>query len=1022
MRRLNLSILSSVSGLALALAATPAGAQTTPADSTGTTEAQPPATTAETASAGDSQEVVVTGSRISRPEFAFPNPIQSFTTESLEQSGETNITDFLVDTPALVGSSTSSQTSGSNGFFESAGLNLLDLRNLGTARTLVLVNSRRHVAGFPGTASVDINTIPTDLIERIDILTGGTSAIYGADGVSGVVNFVLKRNFDGLMVRGQAGVSEHGDAGNRLVSVTGGKNFAGGKGNVTLSYEFNQSDRLNDKDRPLTGDPFKRFELLRQGQPGSPDVPDILTVPDRVLFNNVRWADSSPDGAVDFGRNIGGVFVPGAFDAIPERTGSGGIYDRGIVLPGSGGRTIGGSGTPTAGYFGDFQPYLRRHNANMLAQYEFSPALRVFAEGKYVDTTAFTISQPTFDFGTYLTPDNAYLQQRFGTGALTADGALVNRDNLDFGIRGDRSRRETLRGVIGIDGRLNDHLRYELTYNYGQVKNRTTSTNDRIADRYYAALDAVVNPANGQITCRINLPGETIIDENNYAGIVEIAGVPVSGRPLTFTAGQCQPLTILGQANQSGLDFVLGTHTSRSKISQEVVSGYLSGDFGAIFELPGGPIGFALGGEYRKETSSQNPSDLIQSGFILDSSQILPAKGQFDVKEGFAELNVPILKDLPFAKVLSVGAAIRFSDYSTVGNTTTWKVDGAYAPIRDITFRGTYSKAVRAPNISELFDPASGTFQFITDPCDIANRTSGSSTRVANCQTQLAALGLTPAQIAAFSPSSDGEASTSRLGTTGGNPNLDAETARTWTAGLVLRPSFIPNLTISGDWYDIKLKKAISFATATELFALCVDQPTLDNVFCNNISRAPGTGFANGFNVVPQNVAAYTTSGFDFQLNYSLRPNWDYGSFNFRVVGGYLNDLTFIGTPGADPDQDKGEQFSPRYVGVFDATWTKGPLSINYGLAYQSKTRRFTTEQLAANPDLSDPKFFFYKERWEHDLQVAWNVDNRFRFYTGVNNLTDEKPSVSSGGNYPYSAIGRYFYAGFRAKFGGGKL
>ena len=811
---------------------------------------------------------MVTGSRIARPEFAFPNPIQSFGAASIEQSGDTNITDFLADTPALSGSSTSSETSGSNGFFQSAGLNLLNLRNLGTNRTLVLVNGRRHVAAYPGTSSVDVNTIPTDLIDRVDILTGGTSAIYGADGVSGVVNFVMKRDFEGLRLRAQSGISELGDAGNKFASITAGHNFADDRANVALSYEFNQSDRLDDTDRSFTGDPLKRFELLRQAPPT--DRPDVLTIPDRVLFNDVRWADSSRDGAIDFGGpdcSEDGEFIFGCFDAIPEFTGSGGVYDRGILLPGSGGRTIGGSGTTTAGYFGDFLPALRRHNFNALASFKVSPALRIFAEGKYVRTRAFTISQPSFDFGTFLAPDNAFLIERFGAGAAP-EGALISRDNFDLGVRGDTSRRRTFRGVFGADGKISDHARYEVSFTYGRAKAATTSSNDRVADRYFAALDAVVNPANGQVTCRINLPGETIIDPNNFGEA-----------PSTFTPGACVPLNFLGDgvASQEAIDFVTQSHTTDLTIDQKVLSGSVSGDFGQLFELPGGPIGFAVGAEYRKEKSRSVPSDLIQNGFLLDSSEIEISSGKFDVKEVFAELNVPLLKDMPFAENLSFGAAARLSDYSTIGSTKTWKVDGVYAPIKDITFRATLSQAVRAPNISELFDPVSGTFEFITDPCDQTNLGSGASTRAANCATILSGLGFTPAEIATFSPSTDGEASTSQLGLAGGNPNLTEETARTWTAGVVLRPRFIPGLTAAFDYYHIKLKDAVNQATATDIAALCVDAATIDNVFCPNITRDPDTGFITSFNASLQNVANFTTAGLDMTLNYRFTPSPDAG-------------------------------------------------------------------------------------------------------------------------------------------------
>ncbi|RYD60661.1 MAG: TonB-dependent receptor, partial [Sphingomonadales bacterium] len=374
--------------------------------------------------------IVVTGSRIARPEISLPNPVVSFTAATIEQSGRTNLTDFLVQNPALLGSLTSADQSGSTGGFGATGTNLLDLRNLGTDRTLVLVDGRRHVAGLPGSAAVDINTIPKDLIDRIDVQTGGASAIYGADGVSGVVNFVLKRNFEGLSIRGQTGISNYGDAGNKYFAITAGKNFADDRGNVALSYEYTKDDRLSSSNRSATGDPLQVYGFVRE--PGN--------TYERTLVNNLRYADSSRDGAVDLD-----------LDFVPDFTGSGGVYDVGRYL-GSGGLTQGGSSTPTAGYQGDLQPDNRIHNINALTSFEFSPALRVFAQGKYTNTKSYSVSQPSFDFYTYLAPDNAYLNQRFGA-AASVNGAFLSRDNFDLGVRGEANDRETLRGVFGIDGR-----------------------------------------------------------------------------------------------------------------------------------------------------------------------------------------------------------------------------------------------------------------------------------------------------------------------------------------------------------------------------------------------------------------------------------------------------------------------------------------------------------------------------------------------------------------------------------------
>lgn len=936
-------------------------------------------------------DIIITGSRIARPETDYPNPITSVTAAAIEQSGRTNLTDLLTQTPALLNSSTSAQNSGSSAGFGTTGVNLLNLRNLGTNRTLTLVNGRRHVAGLPGTAAVDTNTIPVDLIDRIDVLTGGTSAVYGADGVSGVVNFVLKRNFDGLSARFQTGVSEQGDGGNQYGAITIGKNFAGDRGNVALAYEFNQDARINSFARSFTGDPQKTIGLVRNPA----DFPDTASVFDRVLFNNLRYADSSRNGAIDVD-----------FDGIPDFTGDGAVYNRGTLLPGSGGLTQGGDSTPLAGYQGDLQPLNRRHVVNGLASFEFAPAFRLFGEGKYVKTHAFSVAQPTYDFFTFISPDNPFIPANIA--AVAPDGVLLSRDNYDLGIRGETVDRETLRGVIGADGRISDHATYELSYVYGRTRTRNQSDNNRLSDRYFAALDAVIDPATGLATCRSNLNPAGNIDPNNF-----------DGPAVTFTPGPnsgCAPLNFFGENRSSAaaLAFVTANQVSRSTVTQQVVSGSVSGDFGSIFTLPGGAVGFAVGAEYRRETSSSDPDAAYVQGLILDSSQILPESGKFDVKEVFAELNVPLLKNTRFADTLSFGAAARLSDYSTVGRTTTWSVNAVYAPVKDITFRGTLSQAVRAPNIGELFGATSGTFSFIDDPCDPQNVSEGTSSRAANCTAALQAAGLSPAQIAAFSPTSDPQATQSLPGRVGGNRSLREETAKTWTAGVVLRPQFVRGFTASFDWYNIRIRGAINTPTAQELVELCVDQPTLDNVYCANVQRDPATGYVNDYLVTPANVAAFRTAGADLKINYQFEPG-SLGIFNLRFSGGYLDKLTFVPTIGAEVDDDRREAFAPKFSATADLTWTSGPVTVNYGINWFDKTRRFTTEQLEANPDLSDPKFFWYKEKWEHELQVSFKVEDRFTFYAGANNLFNQKPDVAAS-NYPISALGRYLYAGARIR------
>jgi outer membrane receptor protein involved in Fe transport len=986
--------------LSVMLAAQPALAQET--DETAAEAA------ADQDASGSDEVIVVTGSRIARPEFSLPNPVVTLGGEAIEQSGETNLTEFLVDQPALIGSQTSTLSAGSNLVdAQQVGSNFLDLRNLGENRTLVLVDGRRHVAGYPGTAAVDINTIPTDLVERIDVLTGGASAIYGADGVSGVVNFILKRDFEGLRVRGQAGISQRGDAGSRLISVVGGQNFADDRANITLSYEFNEQDRFKQTDRLNYGRTGPSYGFVRNpddGTPGSDN--DDPNVPDRILLTDIRWADTSFGGAVD----LDGDFAP-------DFTGEGDVYDPGSYVPG--GYTIGGSSTPREIYYGDYLPYTRRHIANALLSYEFSPALQVYAEGKYVRSTAYTFAQPTYDFSTALFEDNYFLNQRFGS-AVVGDAA-VSRDNFDFGIRRYELERELFRTVIGAEGELSPHLNYNVSYVFGQSTQESTNRNDRISDRYYAALDAVVDPATGNVTCRINLPGQTGIQWFNYNGSPyqslsdTSAEYPYVGPVRSFTPGECVPLNILGHGapSQEALDWVTVDHSDWARLRQHVVTAYLSGDSGGFFELPGGPIGFALGAEYRKESSHYIPSEYSLAGMIDDNAPARVDRGSFDVKEAFGEINLPILANVPFAETLSVGGALRISDYSTIGTTTTWNVNGIYAPIPDISFHGTYSVAVRAPNITELFAGGSGTYEFIIDPCGIDRIDEGTQYREANCTTALTGLGIDPS---AFDPGSSpfSPQLSSLLGFQGGNPELDEEEATTWTVSTVLRPRFVPGLTVRADWYDVELANAIQYSTAQDVVDLCYDQPTLDNIYCDVIDRSGTTGFISDYTIIPQNVASFETAGLDVTVNYTFTPG-DLGRFNVRLVGGYLDQLEFVPSVGADPENELYSSLypAPRYSAVFDLTWEKGPLTVNYGINWHGKTRRVTREQEAANPDYLPSEYIWYREKWEHEVFVGYDVDERFEIYGGVNNLFDRKPDVGATG-YPISAVGRSFYVGIK--------
>ncbi|MEM6474049.1 MAG: TonB-dependent receptor, partial [Planctomycetota bacterium] len=720
------------------------------------------------------------------------------------------------------------------------------------------------------------------LVERIDVLTGGVSPIYGADGVSGVVNFIMRRDFEGVDIRAQQGISDFGDAESTFISATVGKNFADDRANLALSYEFRKDARVDALARP--NGLFTADTLVRNPN----DIPDDPNIPDNVFLDRIGWSDSSPDGAI----------ITSGFT--PTFRGGGQPYDPGLFLPQSGFLAQGGSNTPINSYQGDLQAGTEHHSFNAFFNYQLTPSVRFFAEGKYVRTDNFTVAQPSFDFGTFVSEDNPFIPQNIRDAGLDAFGGIsFNRDNFDFGTRDEIFERDLYRTVVGFDGDLSDNAKFEISYVYGRNDTNFISANQRIEDRYFAALDAVdagaflTGTPNGVIDCRVNLDGGAIADAGNGN---------FGQAPQTFAPGECVPLNIFGEgvASQAALDFILTDASNVFSIEQHVVTGFVSGDLGKFFELPGGAINYAFGAEYRDESSDARPDAIStqvstfdpNTGVLADRALLGDEVGGFDVWEVFGEINVPILSDTPFFDLLEFTVAARYSDYSSVGSTEAWSINGQWAPIPDIRFRGGYSESVRAPNITELFAPRTGTFVFLTDPCSPANINAGTSFRVPNCEALINGLG---ADFATFDFDSDIASSASIEGIVSGNQDLSEETAETWTAGVIVQPRFIPGLIITFDWFDIRINDAVRTPTLTETAEFCVDSPDLNNVFCDAITRDTGTAFVSDFLLGPQNVAFLETAGADLTINYSFEPgDGSLGRFDIGGTLGYLDKLEFL--------------------------------------------------------------------------------------------------------------------------------
>ena len=948
--------------------------------------------------------IFVTGTRIQRPEVATATPVVAVTAENIEQSGLTNVTELLTQTPALFNSEDNFDAAGSQARTGAAGVNLLDLRNLGANRTLVLVDGRRHIAGISGEAAVDINTIPVGLIERVDVLTGGVSSVYGADGVSGVVNFIMRRDFEGIDVRAQHGFSDFGDAPSTFISATVGKNFADDRANIALSYEFRRDGRVAFGDRP-NGE-YEALTLVRNPN----DVPDDPNLPDNIFLDRIGWSESSPGG---------GIVTD--FSFVPTFNGDGTPYDLGTILPDSGFLAQGGDNTPVNSYQGDLQARTKHHSANAFLSYELTPAIRFFAEGKYVRSENFTIAQPSFDFFTFVGEENPFIPQNIVDAGGTAafGGILFNRDNFDFGTRDEIFERDLYRGVVGFDGDIGENARFEVSYVYGQNDTKYISTSQRIEDRYFAALDAVDQGlflngvANGVVDCRVNLDGGAIVDAFNFN---------YGEAPQTFAPGECVPLNIFGEGapSQAALDFILTDTQNEYTLKQHVVNGFVSGDFGSFFELPGGAVGFAVGAEYRKEQSDFRPDAIStqvttfdpNAGVLADLALLGPEQGEFDVWEAFGELSIPILSDRPFFETLELTVAGRYSDYSTVGSTEAWSVGGQWAPIRDIRFRGSYSESVRAPNITELFAPRTGTFLFLDDPCDPSNVNQGAPNREANCRALIEGLGV---DYDTFNFADDIASSASIEGIVSGTPDLLEEEAKTWTAGVVLQPRFIPGLSLTFDWFDISLTDAVRTPLLQETAEFCVDAPTLDNPFCDAITRSGTTGFVTSYVVGPQNVAFIDTAGADITLNYGFEPgDGSWGRFDLRGTLGYLDKFEFLPANGGTVDVERKEVGFPEWTGNADITWRKGAFLVNYGVQYIGDQLRFENDEIAADPDIVDPEFLVIGDRLIHDFRVEVTPNqDLFSVYAGVNNFTNELPAQGLD-NTPTGWLGRYFYAGIR--------
>ncbi|WP_324075241.1 MAG: TonB-dependent receptor [Erythrobacter sp.] len=1059
----------------------------------------------EDAAEAPGEQIVVTGSRIARdPNAVAPLPVSTLDADALRNFGSTDATAALRQIPALISSGTVADSieRGAGG----VGQATLNLRQLGANRTLVLIDGWRHVSGVAGSQTVDVSTIPNALIERVEVLTGGASAVYGADAVTGVVNYVLKRDFEGVQLDGQMSISSKGDGRSYRLEGVVGQNFADGRGNVTLAAGYTKDDEILFGAREFTRDngrgnnsttyanPLRRFQRgeinaatmpnfanrFRVGGAGRfpygqliPTATQVATffpggitpaeqaLVDRaaaatgfVIGSDPRFAISSNQGLVFrndfnfFSADINNNGVPDCNESFIGRTGFGGggcyvttpeggvrIFQDGIVATGA--NQFGGDGAVERTNETSLIPGSERIYANLRTSFEFSPAARVWMDAKYVRNEATSRNNyNTFYDTLFIAPDNPFIPAVLRADSNAAGGLRISRDFLDLGPGISTAKRETYRIVGGVDGEITPHLKYEVVGNYGRTDNATTFSNSVRYDRLFAAIDVVTDPRTGQPVCRSTLNPAAAPHPGSEAFPVIAPGF------FTFRPGdgQCVPVNLFRGTNsvsQAGVDFITTPTTNRARLEQTVITGLLNGDTGAFFNLPGGAVRFSLGAEYRKEKSRSTFDDLLlgllpegspagpagtfignvspNQSLVFDATRQFNAGGQFDVYEVFGEVLLPILADTPFFQELTLGAAGRYADYSTVGGAFTWNVNGIWAPIEDIRFRGTYAQAIRAPNISELFSPQQTATFRPNDPCSqsnidrlIASNDPAAQNRLNNCRADGIPAGFEDPLTARFS------------GTSGGNPNLKEETATTFTVGAVIQPRWVPGLSISADYYSINIEDAIQAVTAQDIVDSCYDLPTFPNDFCGLFTRNRTAGSQTflGLNFLQQsqiNFAKLDTRGVDFQVNYGF----DLGknNFNLQVGGNWTERLDRFFDPVDTTFVNPGlrELGAPEWAGFGSVTWNRGDFTLNYGVQYIGSTAVASVIQIERIDTEFGPAGFA-PEYWLHNLAFNLDATDEITVYGGINNLTDEEPYLSSSA-YPVSGIGRTLFLGVTARF-----
>lgn len=975
--------------------------------------------TGQAASAGAGQDqaggtdIVVTGSRIARPEFETLQPTQVIGAAQIENRGYTNIGQALTELPAF-GPPGNSGVGAQSSFGPAQ--TFVDFFGLGSQRTLVLVNGRRFVssntASIFGPVSagtqVDLNNIPSTLVERIETVAIGGAPIYGSDAIAGTVNIILKRNFDGVNLEAQTGISDRGDAPDNRLSLLAGKNFADGRGNITVSGEYNKVTGLTASDRSITaagnffGTPpasansqFTR--LLYPAQRYSAFTTGGVPFSEDDYLASRSGIRNAAGQLLQFGTN--GTLVP---------------FDLGTVLR-QGYISSGGNGFDLPAQ-SNLLTNSERYIGSVQASYQIADNIRFFGEGWYVHAKGVNlIDQPNYNtalFDAAGTPDgnlivninNPYLSaaDRSTIAANLAPGQqefYVGRALADLTTGRSQATVETYRFVGGFDGSLGvagRDFKWEVSGVYG--RSTTTGRNYELVQQNFAnALDAVTD-ASGNITCR---PG--VVSAN-----------------ISTISNTCAPLNIFGsgQASQAARNYIFAIATPRSINEQYVFNANVNGP---VFSLFGNDVSISLGYEHREEKTRFNPGDYYYGETLADGSRqqygrtipIDPISGKYNTDEVFGELVVPVVSsknELSWLKTVELDGAARYVDNSLSGGDLTWTAGGRLGFFRDLTFRGNFTRSIRSPAITEVFNPTSRAFDSGNDPCDTLYVGSGPnpSVRAANC----AAAGINTANF-----QSNFSNFTIPV-TIAGNPTLKNETANSWTVGAIFQPTFVRGFSLAVDWVNIKLKDAITSLDGTSILNACYDSSDYPNQFCGSFDR-DATGQLTTIREGYFNAAAYKMAGLTVTAAYRL-PLEQVGIGGGGALGLSANYFyrdkleTQVGT--GDINHDAGEIGYPRHSGTANLTYDSDHFNLLIQGRYIGKGA-FDLDEADNARNISGVGDWVV-----FNTTIGLKVNDQFGLKFIVDNVFDRDPpypSPAGGGTTTYFSgiLGRYFRAAATVKF-----